>query len=358
LNPELRDLARRGAPWLCGDAPSRHIVLSSRVRFARTLAHQRFPHHTPADELCVLREKVLRELGEVAGLQTARVMHMEDLEDLERRFLLERHLISMDLVQFVLGRSLVLAENEGDGMMLNEEDHVRLQVFEPGLNLDRALRRATEMVEALESRVEFAQDADLGYLTACPTNVGTGLRASLLVHLPGLVLTNDVDRVLHGLRRLDLTVRGFYGEGSGALGAQFQISNSATLGRREAEIVEDLAVHVVEVIRCEQRAREALQDRDRARLEDRVWRAWATLHHARLLTTREAFESLGDLRLGSGLGILPLLDESSLNTLLLNVQAAHLQVAHGRTMESEERDATRAEYVREQLRNAVERNEE
>lgn len=355
----LRERAQRPAPWLVAEeAAHRDIVLSSRVRLARNLEGWRFPHVTAADQLCVLREQVLSAVQRITPLGTAQILRMEDLEEIERRFLLERHLISADLVQFVLGRGLVMTDDESHGLMLNEEDHVRLQAFAAGLGPERALGRAMETMRDLESELAFAFDPRLGYLTACPTNVGTGMRASVLLHLPALVLTQDAERVLNSLRRLSYTVRGFYGEGSGVMGALFQISNSATLGHTEEQIVEDLLVHVTKVIECEREARSALLERDRVRLEDRVWRSWGALTHGRLLSTKEAFERLSDVRLGCGMRILPWVDDAVSNTLMMSVQSAHLQVGSGMAMSAPQRDEARARFVREQLIQAVERNEE
>jgi protein arginine kinase len=356
---DLRERAQRPAPWLVSrEATDRDIVLSSRVRLARNVEGWRFPHATAADELCTLREQIIGAAARFAPLDAAQILRMEDLAEIERRFLLERHLISVDLVQYVLGRGLVVTDDESFGLMLNEEDHIRLQSFAAGLGPGQALQRALAAVTELESELAFAFDPQLGYLTACPTNVGTGMRASVLLHLPALVLTQDAERVLNSLRRLGYTVRGFYGEGSGVMGALFQISNSATLGRAEEQIVEDLLVHVGKVIECEREARSALLERDRVRLEDRVWRSWGVLTHGRLLTTKEAFERLSDVRLGCGTGILPPVDDSVSNTLMMSVQGAHLQVGSGQAMEAPQRDEARARFVRDQLLRAVERNEE
>ena len=356
---DLRDLARRPAPWLVEEgAAEDEVVLSSRVRLARNVTGWRFPHAVEADELCRLREEVVEAVRDASPGACERILPMEDLEETERRFLLERHLISADLVRFVLGRGLVVSEDESLGLMLNEEDHVRLQVFSAGLSVEAALERATTEMRSISERVAFARDDDLGFLTACPTNVGTGMRASILVHLPALVINGDAEPVLNGLRRLNYTVRGFYGEGSGVMGSLFQVSNSATLGREESAIVEELLVHVRKVIECEREARSALVERDPIRTEDRVWRAWGILTRARLLTTREAFELLSDLRLGSSLGLLPRVPTSVSNHLLLCVQSAHLQVGAGQALQAPERDEARARFVREQLDRAEERNDE
>lgn len=345
----LPELARRAAPWLTGPAPDRDIVLSSRVRLARNLEGHRFTNVGGQEELRVLRAEILAAANRVPRLSGASLWTMEELQELERRFLLERHLISVDLVNHVMGRAVMVSPDEGEGMMINEEDHLRLQTFASGLAPELALAQASSLAAELDTQVRFAFNERWGFLTACPTNVGTGLRASILVHLPGLVLTNDIDKVLNGLRRLNYTVRGFYGEGSGALGALFQVSNSVTLGRSEEGIVEDLLHHTRKVIACERDARAVLHDREPRRIEDRVWRAYGVLTHSRLLSTKEAFELLGDVRLGVGLGVLRGLDESVLNTLLMNIQSAHLQVVAGRAMDPSQRDEARAKHVREVL---------
>jgi protein arginine kinase len=354
----LSELARRPAPWLTGNAPDRDIVLSSRVRLARNLQGHRFTHVGAQDELRVLRAEILAAAGAVPRLAGASLWTMEELQELERRFLLERHLISVDLVNNVLGRAVLVSPDEGEGMMINEEDHLRLQTFASGLAPGQALARAWELCAALEEHLHFAFSDRWGYLTACPTNVGTGLRASILVHLPGLVLTGDIDKVLNGLRRLKYTVRGFYGEGSGAMGALFQISNSVTLGRSDEGIVDELLHHTRKVITCEREARAVLLQREPHKIEDRVWRALGVLTHCRLLSTKEAFELLGEVRLGVGLKVLTELDESVLNTLLMDIQSAHLQVVSAHPMDPSERDEARATHVREVLARSMPRKDD
>ncbi len=355
---ELRAMSRRQAPWIAQPGPESDIALSSRVRLARNLEQSRFTHITPADELCELREGVLVACAELVAERGGQVWRMEDLEDLQRRFLVERHLVSVDFLQYILGRGVIVGPDEDEAIMLNEEDHLRVQAFSPGLSPHRALARARELAESVGQVVPLAYDEEFGYLTACPTNVGTGMRASVLVHLAGLGITGDLDRVLHSLRRLRYTVRGFYGEGSDALGSLFQVSHSVTLGRTEDEILEELLHHTRKVISCERRARSVLLQKDLKRLEDRVARAWGLLRSCRLLSTREAFELLSDVRMGTMLKILPRMDESILNTLLISVQSAHLQLAAGRSMDAAERDEVRADYVREQLSQAVEGDED
>lgn len=350
----LAQLARSPAVWLVGEAPDRDIVLSSRVRLARNLQGHPFTHLGSEEQLRALRRSIVEAVEQLDRPEPLQAWAMEDLTELERRFLLERHLVSVELVRNLPGRALLASVDESEGIMVNEEDHLRVQALSTGLTPERALRRAMEMACELDERVFFAYDDRLGFLTACPTNVGTGLRASILLHLPGLAHAGDIDRVLNSLRRLNYTVRGFYGEGSGVIGGMFQVSNSVTLGQPEETIVEELLVHTRKVIDCERQARQALLEKGRTQLEDRVWRSYGVLCHSRLLTTKEAFERLSDVRLGASLSLLPGVDESVLNMLLMNVQAAHLQIAGGRTMTAPERDEARAEFVRDTLTHASE----
>jgi protein arginine kinase len=346
---QLGDLARRTPAWLGGAAVEPDIVLSSRVRLARNVRGWTFPHATGADRLCELRDEVLEVVVGDRLLASAQVLLMEDLDDLDLGLLRERHLISADLARTVLGRGLTVTGDETCALMVNEEDHLRIQAFAPGLDPSGCLGRASQVARSLEDGLGFVVDDRLGYLTACPTNVGTGMRASALMHLPALVLTGDLERVLNSLRRLDFAVRGTYGEGSGAMGALFQISNSVTLGRSEGAIVEDLLVHAGKVVECERQARLALFERDRVRLEDRVWRSRGLLAHARLLSTGEALAALSDLRLGLSLKILPAMDAGQLNALQLEIQGAHLQVRSGGPLEAPERDELRATLIRQRL---------
>jgi protein arginine kinase len=346
---ELRDMARRPPGWLGRVGSDADVVLSSRVRLARNVRGWTFPHATDADRLCHLRDEVFCAVLESGPLASARRLQMEDLGELELSFLRERNLISADLARYVLGRGLVVLEDESCGLMVNEEDHLRVQAFAPGLDPSGCLGRASRVAGAAEAQLGFAFDARLGYLTACPTNVGTGMRASALMHLPGLVLTGDFERVLHSLQRLDFAVRGTYGEGSGAMGALFQVSNAATLGRNEESIVEELILHAGKVAECEHRARQTLLTRDRVRIEDRVWRAFGRLTHARLLSTREALGALSDLRLGISLGLMPGIEQSEVNALFLDIQGAHLQLSCGRAMDAPQRDELRATLIRQRL---------
>ncbi len=348
----FEEMAHAPAPWQVQDAPERDIVLSCRIRLARNLEGEFFPHLLGEDALRSLRTRILEAASNCPCAQEPASWAMEELEELERRFLLERHLVSQELVATPLGRAVVVSGDESRGLMVNEEDHLRIQAFGPGLNPKETYDIAVRFASELEEHLTFAHSPRLGYLSACPTNLGTGLRASVLLHLPGLSLTQDLEKVLHSLKVLNYTVRGFYGEGSGALGALFQVSNSATLGLSGAQIVDDLLHHLRKVISVEREARAVLLRREGKRIEDRVWRAWGILNHARLLSTREAFDLLGDVRLGMNFRLLPGVDETTLRCLLVTIQGAHQEIMAQRNLKAPQRDERRAKYVRRTLAKA------
>ena len=341
--------ARRVAPWWEEDAPYGDVVLSSRVRLARNLHGRRFPHRLGEDELRRLREEIHDASLLCPSLQQARWWPLEELEELQRRFLLERHLISHELVEGAMGRGLLLVRDEAHGVMVHEEDHLRIQAFGAGLKIRETYEMAKRSSDELGESLKFARSPRLGWITACPSNLGTGLRASVLLHLPGLMLTGDLEKVLTSLRVLHVTVRGFWGEGTPAPGALFQVSNAVTMGLSETQILDDLLHHVRKVISVEKEARSVLLRQQAVALNDRVWRAWGILTNARRLNTREAFELLGEVRLGTSLDLLPGVDETALRSLLVITQAAHLQLAEGRELDARRRDEIRARRVREVL---------
>ena len=349
-----RERAERPGRWWVREAPYGDVVLSSRVRLARNLAGRRFPHRLAEDELRSLRMEILQAARLCPGLAQAQWWPLEELEEVQRRLLLERHLVSQDLIDRAMGRGVLVAEDEGSGAMVHEEDHLRFQAFGAGLRLEETYELASGLTEEFNHHLKFARSPRLGWLSACPSNLGTGLRASALVHLPGLLLTGDLQKVLSSLGVLQIAVRGFWGEGSPAPGALFQVSNTITLGLSEGQILDDLLDHLRKLVSVEREARHVLQRERRLALEDRVWRAWGLLRSVRLLTTKEAFELLGHVRLGTSLGLLPRVDETVLRSLLVTVQAAHLQLQEGNALAPRERDELRARQVREVLAKATE----
>ena len=347
----LRDF---GLGWLDGSGPHADIVLSTRVRIARNLEGRRYATRARRGD----REAVY---GAVAGiLETpvfpggARLLRMGELDLHTRRIFLERRLVSNDL----LGRrredrpsaaaALVACPGDPVSVMVNEEDHLRLQSLVSGFSVTEAWNLVDRVDDDIGRDLPLAYHPEFGYLTSCPTNTGTGLRASALVHLPAMVLTKEIGRVLEGLARVGLTHRGLYGEGSGFVGVFFQISNQQTLGRSEEDLVEHFGATVTAVIEKERRARQVLRGAG-PRTEDLIWRAYGTLRNARLLTYRDLMELLSGVRLGVSLGMLPSHRVGLLNRIIIFSQAAHLAEAAGRELDTQERQAHRAQYVRRAL---------
>ncbi len=345
----LRQLLESPAEWLDGAGEERELVLSCRVRLARNIEKVPFPHRTkPATRKRVLRE-AKEALGACGSMTSAIAIDLDTIPANDRMVLLERHLVSIEMVQNHESGALVVQRGERLSAMINEEDHLRLQSLESGLSIREAFGRIDELDDELDGRLSYAFSENLGFLTACPTNVGTGLRVSAMVHLPGIVHNKDLPQIVKGLNNVRLTVRGMYGEGSNAMGNMFQISNSITLGLSEEDTVLGLESHVRKVLEFEKKAREVLLRKARSLLEDRIYRAHGLLKSARLVTSKEAMDLLSDVRLGVGLGIITDVSISQLNELLIMIKPMHLQELHGRAMNPEERDKVRADFIRGML---------
>jgi protein arginine kinase len=278
------------------------------------------------------------------------LINMDEIPSLQKRVLVEKHLISPHLAENSLHGACLLSDNEEISIMLNEEDHLRIQCIFPGFQLTEALKAANEIDDYLEEHVNYAFDEKFGYLTSCPTNAGTGLRASVMMHLPGLVLTQQMSRIVPAINQLGLVVRGIYGEGSEALGNIFQISNQITLGKSEEDIVEDLKSVVSQIISQERSAREALAKTSNIQLEDRVFRSFGILANSRIIETKEAAQCLSDLRLGIDMGYIKNISKSILNELMILTQPGFLQQYAGGPLRPDERDIRRAALIRERLK--------
>lgn len=349
---KLDDLAERLTYWLQHSDGQEEAVLSSRVRLARNLAETPFPHRADGLQRARIYESVMKACGGVSSLgEDAVAWNLDELSELDRRLLVERHLVSSGLAGEMGGRGVIVNSTESLGVMLNEEDHVRIQSVAPGLDLDRALERAIAVDRELEEHLLFAVHDDWGYLTACPTNVGTGLRASVLIHLPALVLAGQVKKVHRAVGELGMAVRGWYGEGSGALGDFYQLSNQRTLGRTEEESCAQLRKVTVRVLKLESDAREGLQKSEtrRRRVLDRVYRSWGILQSARLLSVEQVMACTSDVRLGRSFGLFPHVSPELLNRLALFSQPAHLEKREGRKLVDDEMSWARAEWVRREL---------
>lgn len=336
--------------WLEGPAPSGDIVLSTRIRLARNLRGYPFPPQLEPKRAGQVVAEVERAVDALprdgAGY---RVLRLDRVGALDRQVLVEKHLISPQHARGVEGTAVVLREDEVVSVMVNEEDHVRVQCLLPGLQLERAWELADRVDDALQGLLDFAYDERRGFLTTCPTNVGTGLRASVMMHLPGLVMTGQAGRVFNGLSKVGVVVRGLYGEGSEAKGGIFQISNQITLGPSERDIVENLLAVSRQLLERERSARERLYREQKEQLEDRVCRAYGVLTHARIVSSDEAVRLLSDVQLGIDLNILPHLAPEAFTELLVATRPAMLQKLAGEALDPRQRDLRRAALIRQRL---------
>jgi len=350
MDNALNQLLSSTCEWLRGTGPESDIVLSSRIRLARNLTGYAFSERLEPTEQQHLIEEVEQAVLGASLLKDSYFFDYKDLKDLDRQFLLERHLISREHAGEKGDKALAVARNEVVSIMILEEDHLRSQVFQSGLNLVEAWRLMDQVDTALEARIAYSFHPTLGYLTAFPTNVGTGLRASCMLHLAGLMMTKQVNKVLQALSKLNLAVRGFFGEGTQASGNFFQFSNQMTLGQQEGEIVDGLERVMRQVIEHEKEARNHLLEKRRGKLEDQIWRAVGTLKSARLMSSSEALGLLSLTRLGVDLGFVANLSKANLNALFLFTQPAHLQKLHGADLNTSDRDQKRAELLRTRLK--------
>lgn len=346
---DVEQLAGTVGEWLKGTGPESDIVISTRVRLARNVQGELFVNRASPPQRGKL-EKELREAIEAAGI-LSKVLYfgMDAASELDRAFLVERHLISRDLAVGEGARGVAVNPSENVSIMVNEEDHLRIQVIKSGLQTRPTWSRINRIDDMLEKQVAYAFSPQLGYLTACPTNVGTAMRVSVMMHLPALVITKEIERVFYAVSKINLAVRGLFGEGSQAASDFFQISNQIALGRTEEQILQTIEGVIPNIIEYERRSRDALLRESRAKLEDRVWRAYGTLKYAHLISSEETMEKLSSLRLGINLGIIKDVDIKTVNELFILTQPAHLQKHARRALEPKERDPVRAEFIRKRL---------
>jgi len=350
---KLQAMIQTAPSWLSGDDDADGIVVSCRARLARNLAGRPFATKAaPADREQVVGE-VLGAAKQSRQMGSASFYGMDMLDSDDRRVLVERHLISPALAEKGDHAGVLFNADESLSVMINEEDHLRLQAMCPGRGAEAAWGAAAALDDEVNAALECAFDVQLGYLTACPTNTGTGLRMSVLIHLPALVLTEDMERVLQGLNQLSFAVRGVYGEGSNAAGNLFQISNQVTLGRSEEQLVEDLNGIIRQLVEYERDAQDNLLGEARSQVEDKVWRAFGLLCHARILSSQEFMNLLSAVRLGVSLGFVEKVPTSFLNHLMIITQPSHLQARAGEHLEPQERDLQRAELVRHRLAEVI-----
>ena len=346
----LPDLTRTAGEWLRGAGPMHDVVISSRIRLARNIAGMPFLNRC-GDDVRREIEQRLREQTLQAGIAPEMLyVDVAAASELDRLLLVERHLMSRQHAEGKHPRGLAISGDETVAVMINEEDHLRVQVIRSGLQLEEAYEDIDRIDDLIEQRVDYAFHERYGYLTACPTNVGTGLRVSVMLHLPALKMTGEIEKAFRAGRDMHLAIRGLYGEGTEAQGDFFQISNQTTLGRVERQIVQEFATQMVpQFIDYERRAREGLMRRRPLAVDDKVYRALSLLRAARLLSSEETMYLLSLVRLGINLGRITDVDIKTVNELFVMTQPAHLQRVLNRTMEGEQRGAARAELVRRRL---------
>lgn len=338
--------------WMKQEQPDTDIVNSSRIRLARNLRDLPFPLLAVDSQ----KEELIRRMQEIIEkdplpiLGNMELIRLDQLSPLEKKVLVEKHLISPQLSEESRLGAVILSENEDISIMLNEEDHIRIQCLYPGLQINEAWEKADRIDDWIESHLDYAFGEERGYLTSCPTNVGTGMRASVMIHLPALVMTKQAGRFLTALNQVGLAVRGIYGEGSEALGNLFQVSNQITLGQAETEIIEHLGGVVRQLIEHERAAREMLLGSMGLQLQDKIWRSLGILLHARTIESKEATSRLSDVLLGVNLGMLPDLSAAQINELLVMLQPGFLQTHFSENLTPEMRDERRATLIREQLK--------
>ena len=342
LAPPAETARRRG--------PHDRIVMSSRVRLARNLKDASFPGWAKKPERIRVLELIRPAVLGLPEMREAFSDTMDSLSSLDKQILVERHLISREHAAKSVGSGLVLNRDETLSFMINEEDHLRMQALRPGLQLRQALATIDQADTGLEKKLEYAFDAELGYLTACPTNLGTGIRVSAMLHLPGLVLAEQINPIIQSVNKLGLAVRGLYGEGTEALGNVFQVSNQMTLGESEIAIVERLEKVLAQIIEHEENARASLLEKKPKMVFNHIGRAYGILANAHSISSKETMNLLSLMRLGIDVASFPGVDRALVDELFILTQPAHLQKQHSEKLSAEERDLLRADMVRERLK--------
>lgn len=347
-NMIIDDLLKNSGSWLSMGNDT-GIVISSRVRLARNIREFAFPGRADKQECIRLCDRLREVCGNAQTLADPLFLDMNVLSPVDREVLKERHLISNELAGKGPGSGVVFTGDEQIAVMINEEDHIRLQAIRPGMDLQAAWETVNAVDSELESHLDYAFSPRLGYLTACPSNVGTGLRASVMMHLSALKLLGEVDSVIKGLDKIGLAVRGLLGEGTEAYGNMFQISNQTTLGETENAMIGRLVQVVNELIRHEQNARARLMDGKKTYVFDQIGRAFGVLVHACVLSSEEALDLLSALRLGVEFNIIRNLPLVRINEIMILTQPGHLQRISGNVLSPQERDEARARIVKEKL---------
>jgi len=345
----IGDLLNDKGEWLRSTGPNADIVMSSRIRLARNLAKYPFSHWASKKE----QQEILTAVKEAAvsskKMKTSLCLDIGKMDPIDKQFLVERHLMSKEHSMDSESKGLCISDREVISIMINEEDHLRMQVMKSGFDLRDAWQIINTLDDEMSDMLLYAYSPDFGYLTACPTNTGTGIRASVMLHLPSLVMTKQIGKVLQAITKLSLTARGLYGEGTEASGNFFQISNQVSLGHKEEDIVDNIERIIKQIIDHEQGARDVLVSQNKSVLEDRIWRAYGTLKSAYIITSGETIDLLSLVRLGVDMNLIKSVDRSLINELFIITQPAHLQKIENNKLNPNERDVKRAEILRKKL---------
>lgn len=343
--------------WMSGSGVDSDIALSSRIRLARNLCGLPFPNRASGEQLAAVTAQLRGAVNALRSADNHNYMYIEidKLSVLERNILVEKHIVSPHYVEHPENRALIVRDDAAVSIMINEEDHLRIQCMKAGLNLSDALFMANQVDDTIESKHDFAFNEQMGYLTACPTNLGTGLRASVMVHLPALVLTRQINRIFNASTQLGLTVRGLYGEGTEAYGNIFQISNQLTLGYTEQGIIDNLKSVTQQIVDQERTARDYLLRQSADVLVDRLWRSYGTLSYARSISGQEALSLISEVRLGIDLNIIDEVPANIFNELLVTTRPNYLQKLAARSgCQEAERDKLRAQVIRDTIKRVKE----
>jgi len=346
---KLDDLINHTCEWLRGTGPNSDIVISSRIRMARNLNKLPFPHRANKKQQEEILNKTREAIENSDYLKKTMFLELASLDNVDKQFLIERHLMSREHASKSNHKAIVISEEEIVSIMINEEDHLRIQVMQSGFNLFEAWQIIDRIDDELSAKLDFAFLPEWGYLTACPTNTGTGLRGSVMLHLPALVMNKQINKVLQVINKLSFTARGLYGEGTQALGNFFQISNQVALGHNEDEIIDNIHGVIKQLIEQETQARAAMMSGNKELLFDRISRSFGTLKNAHIISSNETVELLSMVRLGLDLGIIKDVERGLIDELFILIQPAHLQKLKGEKLSSQERDVRRAAIIREKL---------
>jgi protein arginine kinase len=328
------------------------LILTSRVRLARNLVNMPYPHmlneHQAGKVIDEVSSAIINSNSAIAG--DFSLIRFKEATPLNRVSLYEKHIVSSDLVNNYQRSAVVMNNKKDVSVMINEEDHIRLQVIYPGFKIKEAYEYASRLDDLMEEKLTYAFDGQLGYLTSCPTNVGTGMRASIMIHLPALTITKNISNILNTVSQVGMTIRGIYGEGSNVMGNIYQISNQVTLGLSEEEIINNLIAVTSKIISQEERTRELFYEKQKTELEDDIYRALGIMRYARTINTSEALNLLSRVRMGIEMGIIKDIEIKNINQLIDNIQPATLQIIKGNEIDSRERDRERARILRETLK--------